>query len=641
MTEKTAGKIMGIGNEAPGARAFLAAAALAAVFFISCFRNLENFSFSSSELPYVKAASEKSLPDVISSLAASDAPVFLHAAAMAASVKILGGVSAVSMRLPSVLFAALGIMIFFSISRRLFPDGLSGLATIVFAFSPPLCSAALDAGPCALFLLSTLATYRLLLNFNQKTTPAGKLLFFAALLVSFNISFNAAFTLPAGCFILMAEISGRKTAGLSHHSKPARLAAGIAFYYAAAAAFSFILRLSFGATGLPPASISGAGFNSARWAAMLFTGSSGGSAASGAPLAAALFPLVLFGALHLKRNRPLAFRAVFPPFAAAIALMALYFSSGINSAGFFRVAPQLGFATMVPAPFTSMFAAAALYYFFVSTFRRDALSIFTVSLLFRVAVTCILILAATAAALFFTGKSLKEITTYERENWPAAARFLAEWTRTGDTLMYHWQDAGPTEYYIIPSIEGSSAYSGGPETPVTWIVNMDPPSGFGLRNRIMEQLYADAGNKPYKGLYGTINIVTVEGTVVTDRADLLITGEDGAEAGSVSSGKIFHECAPHQTPCRLRLYSVEGGGYDLAITPKGETSSQPGLLNVCGKEVKLTRGGGAYHAEIEMDSGYCGVEITPPGRNGAYDFSLHKKTPSSFELFYTMKVEKK
>ncbi|MFC1474429.1 glycosyltransferase family 39 protein [bacterium] len=630
----------------PGVATRIMVMAIATAFFYFSYQNVENFDFSSGELPYVNAAAESSFSTAFNTLVSEKGHGIIHLAAVKVSAKALGGVSHLAMRLPSLLFAALCILVFYSLASRLFPDGLSLMAAIVFAASPALVSAALDSGPHSLFLLLTLIIYNLLIRLPDNFSMKMRILLFLSLYFAFDTSFHAMFVIPVGCILLHYEMTRRKAERHPVPKNPGWPIAVFAAYSAVAAALVFVFYYGYGALRIPPSSIAGADIKFSQWLAILFVGAAGGSAKANASLACFAIPLVLFGVVHIRKTRPHAYK--FPLFALILTpvLIALYFKSGIHPTDYPLFAGNMGYVIAIPLPFISILLAAGIYYFFVTTFRRDALSLFTIGIFLRTVFTTLIILAVFVFTIVFTVQSLRSIADLERENWPAASRYLSDWMRNEDIIMYHSQDAAPIEYFLKPRLENASPVDREPGKTGTWLIKMTPVKGFGMRPGILNKLYMEEWHNPYTGLHGILNLVYLEGTAVADRMYINVDAGAGGKTNIGNrtdlSNKKTIACPPGVAPCTFDLYFLEDDTYVFTATPLSDPESPPDDISLCGISQTFNRhNDNTYMAEKLFPRGYCKVKLIPvSGQIREYDIFIQKNAPSGIGLNSTIRIGK-
>ncbi len=604
----------------PGAWAFVIGIAI--VYVLLHGGTLELTGLWHEEVLTFRAAEAGSVTDAIRYSITDDHTGLVYNIAAAIAVAVAGPYDRV-IRFPALVFGALCIVALFALMRRTSPDGSSLFGPLLlFGFASLLFISTEARGYSLAVLLNLLLVIAVLQYVEIKTynavTRAG-IVFFVAL---WTDPVSAGFTMTA-TVISVSVVSPKsfrdgKPPGAITFLTSMVLVLIIQLISSKLLLNEFISSTSFWRSLPRDASL-------ANKTVMAYIAASGGITPGNTTAAFACLPALLYGAIHHFRanSRGALFVLVFA--AASLGISVL---SSIPSLTFVPAASK-GFVMSIVS-ITALWTGSALYYYFKTTFRRDASSVFSISLLIRMAVTGLILLMSFIGILTMFITTGSKAHSWEKQNWRAPIRKVIEKYRPGDVLMFRSQDTEPVNFYLERAGEDSikTIDINDPlklkkmleRSPSSWLLIREQTGlpAAKKESHALQRMFP-SNSTVYGGLLGDIILIRFDGYFAGDTLEFKISGNPLPE-----ESRIAIACDPREEPCGMNIYFPERDVYDFEIIARGSESAAVSICDVLFDVAETGPGPITFESEVMQSS--CRVDISlenPPG--DGMIFTVHKR----------------
>lgn len=540
-----------------------------------------------------------------------------------------------TMRFPALLFGALCIPLMFALMRRLSADGLSLAVPTALFFSPTFLFISMTARGQSLIVLLSL----LILISALRPPEAGKSASTAGLILLFTVSlytdFYSSVILIIAAAALNYRIHGRGKNTEEQTADGTKISPSLHFVICGVAAALLSLpaivffpgMLASGpllwneiAPNLPPG----------KKLVINYIGLVGGFTRANMSLVIASAIPMIYGLVHLRRARGRTFTAL-AVWIAAVAAGAFLIAAGAS--------PLVSLYLMQPLiPILSVFIGASFYYYFVTTFRRDAAAMFSVSLFLRMAVIGLLLLGSFIFMFGYTVSGISDVHYQERQNWWEPVRAIERDSIAGDALVVQDTDKAALSYFMdgakLKQLDVKTFDSLGsiPDLlagePRTWLLIRRPlVPGQGVAEVLNRVFLLDRRSKPYGGMLSNIQLAFVDGYIVSDR--LAFRFAPAAGKNKTGSGPINLVCDIDFEPCEIKIFLPEKDTYEFTISARAAAAGTRIAVSICGDYTDLQISGAAKNTiPRELAQGACMVEIAP-NRGGvrSIDVAVKKSHP--------------
>ncbi|MFA6450523.1 MAG: hypothetical protein WCX65_13705 [bacterium] len=605
-----------------GWKSLLFVALLTAGFLWLHSGTLDLTHFWVEEIQVAEAARAGSVAHALSYSIAERPAGLVYNIAAAVAVKIAGPYEPV-MRFPALIFGALCIPLFFALLRRFAPNGLAALATFFLFISPPFIFMSMNAGGQTLFMLLALLISLAALRPGSRRGALS----IAALAALFAVSLYADIRLLTvivlgGAIDIVASVGWRNiwneksfeavNPKIKRYFIP--LAIAVVLYIP-----GFLLRLnrpelfsaqSFGGAIEVPGTL--------MRLMLVYVGAAGGFARYNAALAiAGLFP-ALYGAFSL-------FGAAKGKFTDKILWAAL------PALGFFALISGVrGNASLVtidtPAPLllaAPFFIAAGGYNYLTATFRRDAASVFSITLFLRIIITGFLLAAAFIIFGFYTVKNFSDVHYQERQNWREAYKEIAAKAQPGDTLIIRTADEIAMEYYLpksamkrmnIVKVKRLSQIQRVMKNKRrTWILLRETPAiGDKTQTDVDKIMSIDMDAEIKGGFLGNLRLALIDGVLVRDRARIELAFGPIAINGRAPDSDELLVCP--ESICSFKIFAPERDKYNFLVNTNSAKIESDLGISICGEGSIIPAGSAKLYVTREIRPGPCEIQLNTNGK---------------------------